>query len=195
MPDENTKDPVISFGPFRLFPKSRLLEKDGAPLHVGGRALDILLALAERPGEVVDKRDLIRRVWADVNVDEGSLRFHVTALRKALGDSAAGSPLHHQRSRARLLLRLASAPAEPAPVPAPVCRRRPRPGARVAAGARQTDRTRPKPSSRSGPNLHRIGSSPSSGTAASARHRSPSPWPIASSRLSAAKFSSSISAR
>ena len=86
MPDR-TEDSAISFGPFRLFPKSRLLEKEGSPLHVGGRALDILIFLAERPGEVIDKRELVKRIWADVNVDEGSLRFHVAALRKALGDT------------------------------------------------------------------------------------------------------------
>ncbi|QOZ70921.1 ATP-binding protein [Bradyrhizobium arachidis] len=86
MPDRS-EDSAISFGPFRLFPKSRLLEKEGSPLHVGGRALDILIFLAERPGEVVDKRELVKRIWADVNVDEGSLRFHVAALRKALGDT------------------------------------------------------------------------------------------------------------
>ncbi|UWU79496.1 helix-turn-helix transcriptional regulator [Bradyrhizobium huanghuaihaiense] len=86
MPDRS-EDSSISFGPFRLFPKSRLLEKEGVPLHVGGRALDILIFLAERPGEVVDKRELVKRIWADVNVDEGSLRFHVAALRKALGDT------------------------------------------------------------------------------------------------------------
>ncbi|QPF95288.1 winged helix-turn-helix domain-containing protein [Bradyrhizobium commune] len=87
MPDDNNQDSAISFGPFRLFPKSRLLERDGAQLHVGGRALDILIFLAERPGEVVDKRELVKRVWADVNVDDGSLRFHIAALRKALGDT------------------------------------------------------------------------------------------------------------
>lgn len=86
MPAQN-QDSVVSFGPFRLFPKSRLLEKDGEPLHVGGRALDILILLAARPGEVVDKRELVKRIWADVNVDEGSLRFHVAALRKVLGDT------------------------------------------------------------------------------------------------------------
>jgi predicted ATPase/DNA-binding winged helix-turn-helix (wHTH) protein len=86
VPDHH-EDPAISFGPFRLFPKSRLLEKEGSPLHVGGRALDILIFLAERPGEVVDKRELVKRIWADVNVDEGSLRFHVAALRKVLGDT------------------------------------------------------------------------------------------------------------
>nr|WP_249139754.1 winged helix-turn-helix domain-containing protein [Bradyrhizobium japonicum] len=74
-----------------MFAKSRLLEKDGAPLHLGGRALDILIFLAERAGEVVDKRELIKRIWADVNVDEGSLRFHITTLRKALGDAGEGS--------------------------------------------------------------------------------------------------------
>jgi predicted ATPase/DNA-binding winged helix-turn-helix (wHTH) protein len=83
---EQIEDAVISFGPFRLLPKARLLERDGAPVHIGGRALDILIALAERAGEVVGKRELVERVWADVNVDEGSLRFHITALRKALGD-------------------------------------------------------------------------------------------------------------
>ncbi|WP_407119830.1 ATP-binding protein [Bradyrhizobium sp. STM 3561] len=91
MPDTSEQDSVIAFGPFRLFARSRLLEKDGAPLHLGGRALDILIFLAERAGEVVDKRELIKRIWADVNVDEGSLRFHITALRKALGDAGEGS--------------------------------------------------------------------------------------------------------
>ncbi len=91
MPDTNDQDLAISFGAFRLFPKLRLLEKDGAPLHLGGRALDILIYLAERAGEVIDKRELVKRVWADVNVDEGSLRFHITSLRKALGDAGEGS--------------------------------------------------------------------------------------------------------
>ncbi|MDN4983047.1 winged helix-turn-helix domain-containing protein [Bradyrhizobium arachidis] len=91
MPDNNDQDSAISFGAFRLFPRSRLLEKDGVPLHLGGRALDILIFLAERAGEVVDKRELVKRVWADVNVDEGSLRFHITSLRKALGDAGEGA--------------------------------------------------------------------------------------------------------
>lgn len=91
MPDTRDQDAVIAFGPFRLFPKSRLLEKNGAPLQIGGRALDILVFLAERAGEVIDKRELIKRVWADVSVDEGSLRFHITTLRKALGDAGEGA--------------------------------------------------------------------------------------------------------
>lgn len=91
MPDTDDQDSAISFGAFRLLPRSRLLEKDGVPLHLGGRALDILIFLAERAGEVIDKRELVKRVWADVNVDEGSLRFHITTLRKALGEAGEGS--------------------------------------------------------------------------------------------------------
>jgi hypothetical protein len=48
VPDTNDQDSAIAFGPFRLFAKTRLLEKDGAPVHLGGRALDILVFLAER---------------------------------------------------------------------------------------------------------------------------------------------------
>ena len=82
---------AISFGVFRLFPAERLVEKGGVPVHIGGRSLDILICLAERAGEVISKRDLIARVWADIHVDEGSLRFHVGALRKALGDGRGGA--------------------------------------------------------------------------------------------------------
>ena len=77
---------VIAFGPFQLFPRERLLMKGDAPVHMGGRAMDILIVLAERPGEVVSKRELVDRVWVGVTVDEGSLRFHVSLLRKTLGE-------------------------------------------------------------------------------------------------------------
>ena len=82
---------VIAFEQFRLFPAERLLEKDGRTVHIGGRALDILIFLAKQAGEVVSKRDLVAGVWSDVNVDEGSLRFHMAALRKALGDGQSGA--------------------------------------------------------------------------------------------------------
>ena len=91
MPDTHDQEAAISFGPFELFRKSRLLEKDGSPLHIGGRALDILVVLSERPGEVIDKRELVKRVWGSINVDEGSLRFQISALRKALGDGGEGA--------------------------------------------------------------------------------------------------------
>jgi predicted ATPase/DNA-binding winged helix-turn-helix (wHTH) protein len=77
---------IASFGPFRLHATERLLEKNGTPLKLGSRALDILIALLEHAPEVVSKRDLIRRVWGKLVVDEVSLRVHVAALRKRLGD-------------------------------------------------------------------------------------------------------------
>jgi predicted ATPase/DNA-binding winged helix-turn-helix (wHTH) protein len=82
---------VICFGPFRLSTTERLLKKSGDPVQLGSRALDILIALVERPAEVVSKRELIARVWPDLVVDEGSLRFHVSALRKALGQGRSGT--------------------------------------------------------------------------------------------------------
>ena|SRR5665811_428971 len=85
-----TKD-VISFGPFTLMASERLLTKQGATLHLGARTLDTLIALASRPNEVVSKRDLMAEVWPDVTVEEGSLRFHIAELRKALGDGKAGA--------------------------------------------------------------------------------------------------------
>jgi len=82
---------VASFGPFRLSAMERLLERDGVPVHLGGRALSLLIALVDAANEVVSKRDLIARVWPDVVVDEGSLRVHMVALRKALGDGDPGA--------------------------------------------------------------------------------------------------------
>ncbi len=82
---------VISFGPFSLSASGRLLTKDGTPVELGARALDILIALASRPNETVSKRDLLARVWPDVTVEESSLRFHMARLRKALGDGRNGA--------------------------------------------------------------------------------------------------------
>jgi predicted ATPase/DNA-binding winged helix-turn-helix (wHTH) protein len=82
---------VISFGPFRLIPGERLLTEEGTPVQVSARALDILIALLANPNEVVNKSDLLSRVWPDVTVEEASLRFHVANLRKALGDGKDGA--------------------------------------------------------------------------------------------------------
>jgi predicted ATPase/DNA-binding winged helix-turn-helix (wHTH) protein len=82
---------VASFGPFRLVMAERLLEKAGEPLELGNRALDILITLVERAGEVVTRKELISRVWPDVIVEEANLRVHVSGLRKALGDGRDGA--------------------------------------------------------------------------------------------------------
>ena len=82
---------VVSFGPFRLVASERLLTKEGGPVELGARALDILIALVSRPNQAISKKDLLARVWPDVTVEESSLRFHIAGLRKALGDGQNGA--------------------------------------------------------------------------------------------------------
>jgi predicted ATPase/DNA-binding winged helix-turn-helix (wHTH) protein len=82
---------VISFGPFRLFPTERQLKKGDEPLQLRSRALDTLIALVERAGEVVTQRELISRGWPDVTVEEANLRVQIASLRKALGDEREGA--------------------------------------------------------------------------------------------------------
>jgi predicted ATPase/DNA-binding winged helix-turn-helix (wHTH) protein len=65
--------------------------KNGLPLQMGSRSLDILIALTEQPGNVVDKRVLVERVWPETTVDDASLRVHVAGLRKAIGDGQDGA--------------------------------------------------------------------------------------------------------
>ena len=82
---------AIAFGPFRLLPRQRLLLEVGKPLRLGSRALDILLALVERPGELVSKSELMARLWPNTFVEEGNLKVHVATLRRALGDGRGGT--------------------------------------------------------------------------------------------------------
>src|SRR5712672_1514189 len=81
----------LQFGPFELSSRERVLRRDGVMLPLGSRALDLLIYLADRPGEVIAKQELIDHVWSDVTVEEGSLRVHVAAIRKALGDGQFGN--------------------------------------------------------------------------------------------------------
>src|SRR6202051_2683930 len=81
----------LQFGPFELSSRERVLRREGVVLPLGGRALDLLICLAERPGEVIAKQELIDHVWPDVTVEEGSIRVHVAAIRKALGDGQFGN--------------------------------------------------------------------------------------------------------
>ncbi len=75
----------IPFGRWRLLPRTRTLLADGERVSLGGRAAEILLALIEACGAVVDKEELIRRAWAGRIVEEGNLAVQISALRKAFG--------------------------------------------------------------------------------------------------------------
>ncbi|WP_050401019.1 ATP-binding protein [Bradyrhizobium embrapense] len=89
MPTEQHKE-IIAFGPFSLIPAERLLTKNGERVELRGRAYDLLVALVSRPNELISKADLLRQVWPGLVVEEGSLRFHMANLRKALGDGSNG---------------------------------------------------------------------------------------------------------
>lgn len=80
---------TVTFGPFSL--RSRLLEKNGEPVKLGSRAMDILRLLISRAGEVVPKNEILAYVWSGLAVEEISLRVHVAELRKVLGDGKDGA--------------------------------------------------------------------------------------------------------
>jgi predicted ATPase/DNA-binding winged helix-turn-helix (wHTH) protein len=86
---------LLTFGQFQLIPTRQSLLRDGKPIRLGGRALDLLTVLVERAGELVSKDDLIERVWPGTFVEETNLRVHVATLRKILGDGGAGERFIH----------------------------------------------------------------------------------------------------
>lgn len=81
----------VTFGPFRLQPERQLLLEGDTPVRIGSRALEILVALVEQPGEVLTKDVLMARAWPNVVVDEGNLRTQIALLRRTLNDGRAGA--------------------------------------------------------------------------------------------------------
>jgi DNA-binding winged helix-turn-helix (wHTH) protein len=90
LPEEDNS--ITSFGPYRLFPSLRRLERSGHPVELGGRAFDVLCVLIAQAGEIVTTRELMSRVWGRILVGQGSLRFHINALRKALAQDGIDTP-------------------------------------------------------------------------------------------------------
>ncbi|PRA33104.1 ATP-binding protein [Pseudomonas poae] len=86
----DSSDKAVHFGPYCVHPHQRLVLEAGRPLRLGRRAVEILLVLLEQAGNVVSKQELIARVWPKSVVEDGNLRVHMAALRKALGDGQAG---------------------------------------------------------------------------------------------------------
>jgi DNA-binding winged helix-turn-helix (wHTH) protein len=83
--------PTIAFGPFRLDIARRRLTREGANVPLGARALDLLIALAIRPGEVVTHDELMELVWPRLTVEAVNLRAQVAILRRTLGGSDANA--------------------------------------------------------------------------------------------------------
>ena len=66
---------LVTFGPFSLFPRERRLEHGGQAVKIGSRALDILIALTERAGEVVSREALVARVGVNRGHHESGIAF------------------------------------------------------------------------------------------------------------------------
>lgn len=81
---------AFKFGEFRLLRSRRLLLENNRTVRLGNRALDLLTALLERAGDIVSKEALMAHAWPSTVVEETSLRFHLSSLRKALGDGQQG---------------------------------------------------------------------------------------------------------
>lgn len=87
---EDGFDVVLSFGPFRLYPVERRLERGGESIAIGSRALDILVVLVGEAGSVINKRTLMTKAWKNIVVDESNLRVNIGLLRKVLGEGENG---------------------------------------------------------------------------------------------------------
>src|SRR5687768_8652850 len=78
--------PVYAFGPFRLDTRERRLLRDGEVVPLTLKAFDLLQVLVENQGHLLQKEELLRRVWPDAVVEENNLTVTIAAIRKALGE-------------------------------------------------------------------------------------------------------------
>jgi DNA-binding winged helix-turn-helix (wHTH) protein len=83
---------LYEFGPYRLDASARVLLRDGAVVPLTPKALEILAVLVRNRGELVSKEELMKAVWPDAFVEEGSLTQNISILRKLLGPDAEGRP-------------------------------------------------------------------------------------------------------
>ncbi len=77
-----------AFAGFVLQPDRRVLLHGNETVRLGGRAFDVLCILVHHAGETISQREIVAAVWEDRTTDGATLRVHMTALRRALGDSA-----------------------------------------------------------------------------------------------------------
>ena len=80
---------LYQFGSFRLNPVERVIECGGHPLSIAPKTLEVLIVLVENRGHIVEKEDLMRKVWPDTFVEENNLAFHISVLRKLFYENSA----------------------------------------------------------------------------------------------------------
>ncbi len=77
---------TLKFGRFEVLPHRREFFAEGVRVALGSRAFDILMVLIEAAGELVTKDEILSRVWPGMVVEEHSLQFHISSLRKVFGE-------------------------------------------------------------------------------------------------------------
>ena len=102
---------VISFGPFSLSVGQRLLTRHGAPVELGARALDVLIALISRPNQVIGKKQLLAEIWPDLTVERGQPALPYRQPAQGAGRRQGRCAIHHDGIGTRLLLRRPGRPA------------------------------------------------------------------------------------
>lgn len=81
-------DGTYVFGEFRLDPLEKALFRNGKPVPLTPKVYQTLFVLVSEAGHLVEKDELMRRIWDDRFVEESNLTFNIKMLRKALGDDA-----------------------------------------------------------------------------------------------------------
>src|SRR5215831_14231407 len=79
--------PIYEFGPYRLDAAERLLSRDGEVVPLQPKVFDLLLALVERHGRLLEKDELLKAVWPDAIVEEVNLANNISILRKTLSEN------------------------------------------------------------------------------------------------------------
>src|SRR6478672_2146005 len=83
----DTRVDIYEFDQFRVDARKRLLLRDGNPVRLPTKAFEILLVLLEGNGRLVEKDELMQRVWPDTVVEENNLTVNISALRKSLTET------------------------------------------------------------------------------------------------------------
>ncbi len=108
---------LYEFGSYSLDAVERVLLRDGQPVILPPKDLETLLVMVERAGHIVEKEELLEKVWPGVFVEEGNLARHIFNLRQVLGDTPDGrkyietipkprrAQIHRDHPQARLPLR------------------------------------------------------------------------------------------
>jgi DNA-binding winged helix-turn-helix (wHTH) protein len=81
---------LYEFGPYRLDPAERRLLRDGKPVALTPKCFDLLVLFVENSGHLLEKGELLERLWPGQFVEEANLSFNISSLRKVLGEGQNG---------------------------------------------------------------------------------------------------------